>query len=256
MSRDGRGYQSPGRVRILARSVRLTRPRPRGASKSGITSERLGLIVTRQRRGTGSQLARLASIISVLILSAFITAAPALAQDNAALNIRKVDEEGNRLAGAVFTVEGMDGTFTTGDDGHFCITGLANDSQWLVTEIQAPEGYVIGAEASQLVEVDDDGDCNSPDAVFVNALAEEEEPTPAPTPGDTEEPGQPTPRESALGGNPTPAGSAGGTGGPSLPNTATTGTSAPILAVVLAALALGSLGTLGYLRLAEARRRP
>jgi Prealbumin-like fold domain len=205
--------------------------------------------VIRQRRRAGSRLIRLASIISLPILSAILTAAPALAQDDAALNIRKVDEEGNRLAGAVFTVEGMDGTFTTGEDGHFCVTGLPNDSEWLVTEITAPAGYVIGAEASQLVEVDDDGDCNSPDAVFVNSVAGAVEPTP--TPGGGESPGQPTPRETQLGGNPTPA----GTGGPQLPNTATSGTSAPLLAALLAVIAMGSLGALGYLRLAEARRR-
>jgi hypothetical protein len=98
--------------------------------------------------------------------------------DDAALNIRKVDEQGNRLPGAVFTVEGMQGTFTTGANGHFCITGLPDDSVWLVTEIQAPAGYEIADPASQLVEVDDDGDCNSPDAVFVNPLASTATPTP------------------------------------------------------------------------------
>jgi len=39
---------------------------------------------------------------------------------------------------------------------------------WLVTEIQAPAGYVIGDQPSQMVEVDDDGDCDSPSATFVN----------------------------------------------------------------------------------------
>ena len=65
----------------------------------------------------------------------------------------------------------MEGTFTTGENGKFCITGLPNDSEWLVTEIQAPPGYQLADPASQLVEVDDDGDCNSPSATFVNALA-------------------------------------------------------------------------------------
>jgi uncharacterized repeat protein (TIGR01451 family) len=88
--------------------------------------------------------------------------------DNAALNVKKVDPDGNALAGAVFVVEGIDGTFTTNEDGKFCIVGLTNDSIWKVTEIAAPEGYVIGAEPSQMVEVDDDGDCDSPSATFVN----------------------------------------------------------------------------------------
>jgi len=86
----------------------------------------------------------------------------------ASLNVKKVDPSGKPLAGAVFTVQGLDGTYTTGADGKFCIVGLADDSVWLVTEIKAPAGYVIGDEASQMVEVDDDGDCDSPSATFVN----------------------------------------------------------------------------------------
>jgi len=181
--------------------------------------------------------------------------------DNAALNIRKVDEEGRRLAGAVFTVEGMEGTFTTNARGFFCITGLENDSEWLVTEIQAPDGYEIADEASQLVEVDDDGDCNSPDAVFVNELAgEEPTPTPTPTPREGEQGGTPTPvatstptatstpREGEQGGNPTPK--------PELPDTAVTadGESAP--GVTLAALlAIGSLMTLAGVNIVGVRSR-
>jgi len=206
----------------------------------------------------------LASAVSLLLSSAYLIAAPVLAQDevagqtegdDAALNIRKVDEEGNRLAGAIFTVDGLPGTYTTGADGHFCVTGLANDSVWTVTEIEAPAGYEIAEPASQQVEVDDDGDCNSPDGVFVNTLVE---PTPTPAGSEGESPGQETPagtpRDSVLGGNPTPSGGAGGSGGP-LPDTATDGTTAPLLAAVLAAIALGSLGALSYLRLVEARRR-
>ena len=219
-----------------------------------------GSIVNAGRRGKRSRLLAVASAISVLLSSAYLIAAPVLAEDevaeqtegeDAALNIRKVDEEGNRLAGAVFTVDGLPGTYTTGADGHFCVTGLPNDSLWTVTEIEAPAGYEVAEPASQLVEVDDDGDCNSPDGVFVNTLT-----PPAPTPGGSEgeSPGQPTPRDSVLGGNPTPSGAAGGSGGP-LPNTAAAGTTAPLLAAVLAAVALGSLGALGYLRFAEARRR-
>ncbi|MGI8658374.1 MAG: prealbumin-like fold domain-containing protein [Candidatus Limnocylindria bacterium] len=186
--------------------------------------------------------------------------------DNAALNIRKLDEQGNRLPGAVFTVEGMSGTFTTNARGFFCITGLPNDSHWLVTEIQAPEGYEIAGEASQLVEVDDDGDCNSPDAVFVNKLADEggETPTPTPsatptptaTPSEGEEGGNPTPtpaptttpREGEEGGNPTPTPGA-------LPDTALTAGSGSTTSTLVALLALLSLGVLGGAQVVEVRSR-
>jgi uncharacterized repeat protein (TIGR01451 family) len=167
-------------------------------------------------------------------------------EDGAALNIRKVDDQGARLAGAVFTVEGMEGTFTTGENGHFCITGLEEDSVWLVTEIQAPDGYEIAEEASQLVEVDNDGDCRSPDAVFVNTLAEEEEPETEPTPKT-----EPTPREDELGGNPTPTPGTGNT----LPDTALVSTGAPISPAVGALVALVSLLVLAGAQLAEARAR-
>jgi hypothetical protein len=103
-----------------------------------------------------------------------------LEPDIASLNIRKEDEDGHGLAGAVFTVEGMEGTFVTDEDGFFCITGLPEDSVWLVTEIQAPEGYELADPASQMVEVDNDGDCNSPDARFVNLPIEEEPPVEEP----------------------------------------------------------------------------
>jgi hypothetical protein len=175
--------------------------------------------------------------------------------DNASLNVRKVDEDNNRLAGAVFTVEGIEGTFTTGDNGHFCITGLPNDSVWLVTEIQAPEGYEIADPAWQMVEVDDDGDCRSPDAVFVNGLAATPTPTPTPTPSESEGGGTvtptptPTPREDTEGGNPTPAPSGG-----SLPDTSMT--AAPTLTPVIPAIiALMSLMTLGMARLSKRSNR-
>lgn len=84
------------------------------------------------------------------------------------LKVRKVDEDGNRLAGAVFTVEGQDGTFTTDANGEFCITGLPFGEILTVTEIAPPPGYEIVGEASQEVPVDPDGDCDSPEATFVN----------------------------------------------------------------------------------------
>ncbi len=170
-------------------------------------------------------------------------------EDDAALNIHKEDEDGNRLEGAVFTIEGMDGTFTTNANGVICITGLENDSEFLVTEIQAPEGYEIADEASQLVEVDNDGDCDSPDAVFVNTLAEEEEEEPSEKPSVSSP--SPTPREDTLGGNPTPT-PRGGT----LPDTAVSeGSSAPIPAGLAALVALASLSVLVGVRFAEVRSR-
>lgn len=165
-------------------------------------------------------------------------------EENAALKIRKVDEEGNRLPGAVFEIEGMEGTFTTDAAGEFCVTGLDLDTWWTVTEVQAPAGYEIAEEASQLVEADDDGDCNSPDAVFVNTLAEEE-------PNEEEPNTQPTPRENELGGNPTPTPGQGGT----LPDTAVASTGAPIPPAVGALVALASLLVLAGAQLAEARAR-
>ena len=119
--------------------------------------------------------------VAALLTSLLAVSRPARAEEgagNASLNVKKEDANGHKLAGAVFTVEGMQGTFTTGDDGKFCITGLAADSQWLVTEIQAPPGYALADPASQLVEVDNDGDCNSPSARFVNTL-QTASPTPA-----------------------------------------------------------------------------
>jgi hypothetical protein len=114
---------------------------------------------------------------AALIVSAIAATQPAQATDHgdvASLNIRKVNEAGDRLAGAVFSVEGMDETFTTGADGQVCLTGLPADAQYTVTEIEAPDGYEIADPASQLVEVDNDGDCDSPDATFVNTLAAEQ----------------------------------------------------------------------------------
>jgi uncharacterized repeat protein (TIGR01451 family) len=179
-------------------------------------------------------------------------------EDEASLNIRKVDEEGNRLPGAVFEIEGMQGTFTTGPNGHFCITGLPNDSVWTVTEIQAPEGYEIAEDPSQEVEVDDDGDCNSPDAVFVNTLADEEQPnTPPSTP--------PSPRENTQAGNPTPSPTPRGDtkasnatpkpAGAMVPDTAMTPMgSPPVSPALMALVAMASLLTLIGVRVAEARR--
>jgi hypothetical protein len=171
--------------------------------------------------------------------------------DDAALNIRKVNEQGRRLAGAIFTVGGMEGTFTTNDRGFFCITGLEKDSVWLVTEIQAPAGYEIADEPSRMVEVDNDGDCDSADAIFVNALAAEEpsqEPSEAPSEEPTVSSPTPTPREDTQGGNPTPA-----PGGGTVPDTAMGHSSAPVGLAWL--IALASLSLLIGVQVAEGRSR-
>jgi hypothetical protein len=196
--------------------------------------------------------------LSVLGLSLTVLISPALAQNDnvASLNIRKDDEQGRPLAGAVFTVEGMEGTFTTGADGTFCITGLPEDSIFLVTEIQAPPGYQLANPPSQSVEVDDDGDCDSPDARFVNLL---QTATPAPTPEETP---PPTPEQSIAAETPaeTPEGSvAGGTGTPepSQPDTAMglQGGPSPVPTVAFALILLTALGTLAWANVKVARNR-
>jgi hypothetical protein len=109
-----------------------------------------------------------------LVLALGSSGAVLAQEDNASLLIRKVDEAGNRLAGAIFEIEGMEDQFTTNDEGEFCLTGLPNDSVLAVTEVQAPPGFEPADPATQMVEVDDDGDCDSPDAVFVNTVAQPE----------------------------------------------------------------------------------
>ena len=162
-------------------------------------------------------------------------------EDHASLNVKKEDVNGHPLAGAIFTVEGMEGTFTTGDNGKFCITGLPRDAEYLVTEIQAPAGYQLADPASQTVEVDNDGDCNSASAHFVNELAT---PTPTPTPegsvaGGTSTP-TPTTEGSVQGGTGTPA--------PSQPDTAMGALGAPgaVPTIAFALILLAALGTLAW----------
>ena len=179
-------------------------------------------------------------------------ATPADDEHDASLNIRKQDAEGHRLPGAVFTIEGMEGTFTSDELGQVCIQGLPDDSVWLVTEIQAPAGYAIADPASQMVEVDNNGDCNSPDARFVNVPSTE---TPVPTPegsvaGGTGTPAATpvtTPEQSVQGGTGTPA--------PSQPDTAmarATGSS-PAATIAFALILLASSGTLAFANVRSGR---
>ncbi len=194
-----------------------------------------------------------ALLLSLLSLAGTVSAASPKA-DVASLNIKAIDGNGKPLAGAVFTVQGMSGTFTTGADGKACITGLPQDGHWLVTQIQAPAGYAIANPASQLAEVDDDGDCNSADAKFVNLPASSS--------------GSPSgsPEGSVKGGTGTPAAShsgegsvLAGTGTPeaSLANTATGTTpgGGSLTAIAFAVLLLASLGGLAILNVAAVRRR-
>jgi hypothetical protein len=166
--------------------------------------------------------------------------------DDASLNIRKEDEEGHRLPGAVFTIQGMQGTFTSDEFGQVCIHGLPEDSVWLVTEIQAPAGYDIANPASQMVEVDNDGDCDSPDARFVNTVS-------------TGTPGQ-TPEGSVAGSTGTPEGSVAGSTGtpaPSQPDTALLGQNGPsaIPTIAFAVILVAALGTLAWANVKSARSR-
>jgi hypothetical protein len=89
------------------------------------------------------------------------------------------------LPGAEFTVtdsEGapVNGTFTTGDDGTFCVQGLVVDETYTVTETKAPDGYVADPDP-QDVTVNGQSTCadreGGPDATFVNTLI----PPPGPT---------------------------------------------------------------------------
>ena len=116
---------------------------------------------------------------------------------NYSLTVQKVNEAGEALAGAEFTVTREStgqvvGTITTGSDGTATISGLLKDN-YIITETKAPTGYAIAdpvtAEADNstvtvtdkkaTVEVtgtktwDDsnDQDGKRPDAITVNLLA-------------------------------------------------------------------------------------
>jgi hypothetical protein len=182
--------------------------------------------------------------------------------DDASLKIRKIStlrtDTGRviRLEGAVFTVEGQPGTFTTDVNGEFCITGLPEDVVLRVTEITPPAGYELAEPAWQDVEVDDDGQCNSAEAVFENAPEAIATPTPTPEGSEAGSTGTPAPSASAT---PTPAGSvAASTSTPRpLPNTAADrgSVNVTLAAVCFAAVLFASIGTLAVANVAASRRR-
>lgn len=116
---------------------------------------------------------------------------------NYSLTVQKVNESGEALAGAEFTVTREStgqvvGTITTGADGTATIGGLLKDN-YIITETKAPIGYAIAdpvtAEANNstvtvtdkkaTVEVtgtknwndNDDQDGKRPDSITVNLLA-------------------------------------------------------------------------------------
>jgi len=66
---------------------------------------------------------------------------------NYSLTVQKVNEAGEALAGAEFTVTREStgqvvGTITTGSDGTATISGLLKDN-YIITETKAPTGYAI-----------------------------------------------------------------------------------------------------------------
>jgi prealbumin domain-containing protein len=135
------------------------------------------------------------------------------------------------LAGAEFTVEGVEGTFTTDAAGTFCVDGLELDSTLTVTETKAPEGFELADPASQEVTVTAEGMCNEresgPDATFVN-----------------------TPREDTAGGNPTP------TATPTVPDTAMNEAIGQVVQMPVAWISLAFIGAVALLfgvRLAHRR---
>ena len=116
---------------------------------------------------------------------------------NYSLTVQKVNEAGEALAGAEFTVTREStgqvvGTITTGSDGTATISGLLKDN-YIITETKAPTGYAIAdpvtAEADNstvtvtdkkaTVEVtgtktwddNNDQDGKRPDSIIVNLLA-------------------------------------------------------------------------------------
>jgi len=198
--------------------------------------------------------------------------------NTAALYISKEDEQGNRLQGAVFTVEGQSGTFTTNDHGVFCVTGLPFNAKLWVTEIQAPPGYDLPDPAAQLVRVDNDGLCHSPEAVFVDkpkageSQPEESQPQesqpqesqpqesqPQESQPQESQPQESQPAESQPAQSESPEGSveaATGTPEASTPNTAFGGDSGNPMGTLLFTLILvGSLGALAYANVRTVRKQ-
>ena len=90
------------------------------------------------------------------------------------LLIYKTDQTQADVEGAVFTVEGKEGTFTTDANGLFCVDGLVVGDTVTVTETDAPDGWEPADPAFQDVVVAQAGTCADhdeiPDATFTNTL--------------------------------------------------------------------------------------
>ena len=195
--------------------------------------------------------------------------------DVGSIFIRKRNAESpyQHLAGAVFTVEGVQGTFTTDADGGVCVTGLPQNTSLMVTEITPPAGFDLPDPASQLVKVDNDGDCTSSDVIFkdepVAATPTPEESvnaaTPTPTPEESVKAATPTPTPTpeesvkAATPTPTPEGSVGAaTGSPqaSTPNTAFgSDPSQPTGTLLFSLLLVLGLSTLAVVNVRAVRQR-
>jgi hypothetical protein len=176
----------------------------------------------------------------------------------ASIFIRKRDAQYNHLAGAVFTVEGVAGTFTTDADGGACVTGLPQNVTLLVTEITPPPGYDLPDPASQLVHVDNDGDCTSSDVIFVDPPTTTES-QPAESQPQESQPQESQPEGSQQEETSSPEGSveaATGTPAASTPNTSIGADPGNPTGTALFALVLiGSLGALAYTNVRTVRRR-
>ena len=95
------------------------------------------------------------------------------------IEVLKVGETQNPLPGAEFSVEGREGTFTTGEDGTFCVDGFDLGTEVDVTEVTPPAGYNPADPATQTHTVDVEGTCDErgdagPDLTFANTLIEED----------------------------------------------------------------------------------
>lgn len=167
------------------------------------------------------------------------------------LLVLKTDDQGAGLPGATFSVTGQADSFTSDENGWFCVDGLELDATVTVTETAAPAGYEMADPASQDVVITSAASCEERSADPVADATFENVPLPLPTPGggeptptEEESPAQ-SPGEDVAGGTPTPA------PGRNLPDTAAVGDQWSGSAVWLSIVLIASLGALTYLRLAS-----
>jgi Prealbumin-like fold domain len=247
-----------------------------------------GLVMLPKRRARRSVAAGAFAILAMSILVAIRTANASVAsasnpgissnqtENTASIFIRKNDLNFHHLAGAVFSVEGVAGTKTTDAEGGACFTGLPQNVTLKVTEISPPPGYTLPDPNSQMVHVDNDGDCTSRDVLFVDAPAASSSPSGSASgtasgsaspsgsasgtaSGSASASSSGSPEGSVQGTSGSPEGSVkAATGSPavSVPNTAygPSGPNSTLLSVFLLAL-LVSLSTLASMYASRIRRR-